>query len=122
MEIPLQQIIRFHGFPVCLCDPIRFSLWPMAQTDLIHDPVHSPLTGDMYSLRMLQQQRLIHSDPSISIVAFIFTDDLFHGIRQILVLPGTVFVCKIFIEALPADAKHPAIKGNFPGDPAVLCF
>lgn len=33
-------------------------------------------------LRLLQQQCLIHSDPSISIVAFIFTDDLFHGIRQ----------------------------------------
>jgi len=23
---------------------------------------------------------------------------------------------------LPANTKHPAIKGNFPGNPAVLCF
>ena len=109
-ENPLQQIIRFHGFPVCLCDPIRLSLWPMAQADLIHNPVYGPLTGDIYSLRLLQQQRLIHPDPSISIVTFILADDFFHGIRQILVLPGTVFVHEIFIEALPADTKHSAIK------------
>ena len=110
MEIPFQQIIRFHGFPVCLCKPIRLSLWPMTQTDLIHNPVYGPFTGDMDALRLLQQQRLIHPDPSISIVTFILTDNFFHCIRQILVLPWTVFVREIFIEALPADTKHPAIK------------
>ena len=68
------------------------------------------ITGVMYSLRLLQQQRPIHPDPSISIVTFIFIDDFFHGIRQILILPGRVFVEEIFIEALPADIRHPAIK------------
>src|SRR5699024_792101 len=110
MEIPLQQIIRFHGFPLCLCNSIRRSLWRMAQADLIHYPVYGAFTGYMYALRLLQQQRLIHPDPSISIVTFILADDCFHGIRQILVLPWTVFVCEIFIEALPADTKHPEIK------------
>src|SRR5699024_11712455 len=62
--IPLQQIIRFHGFPVCLCKSIRLSLWPMAQADLIHNPVYGPFTGYMYALRLLQQQRLIHPDRS----------------------------------------------------------
>ena len=56
MKIPLQQIIRFHGFPVCLCDPIRLSLWPMAQADLIHNPVYGPLTGDIYSLQSVKAQ------------------------------------------------------------------
>src|SRR5699024_9535105 len=110
MEIPLQQIIRFHGFPVCLCESIRFSSWPMTQTDLIHNPVYSPLTWDMDSLRLFQQQCLIHPDPSVSIVTFVLVDDFFHGIRQVLVLPRTVFIRKIFIETLPADTKHPAIK------------
>ena len=38
MEIPLQQIIQFHSLPVCLCESIRFSPWPMAQTNLIYNP------------------------------------------------------------------------------------
>ena len=28
----------------------------------------------------------------------------------------------MFVEALPADTKHPAIRCDFPGNPAVLCF
>ncbi len=110
MEILLQQIIRFHGFPVCLCKSIQLSFWPMAQADLIHNPVYSPPAGYRDSLRLLQQQRLIHPDPFISIVTFILADNFFHGIRQILVLPGMVFVREIFIEALQADTKYPAIK------------
>ena len=76
MEIPLQQILRFHGFPVCLCEPIRLSLWPMTQTERIHNPIYGPLAGDMDSLRLLQQQCLIYPDPSISVVTFILADFL----------------------------------------------
>ena len=122
MEIPFQQIIRFHGFPVCLCEPIRLSLWPMAEANLIYNPVYGPLTGYMYSLRLLQQQCLRHPDPSTCIVTFVLIDDFFHGICQALILPWTVFVREIFVEALPADTKHPAIRCDFPGNPAVLCF
>ena len=112
----------FHSLRSPLSESIRFSYWPMAQADLIHYPVYSPLAGDMYSLRLFRQQRLIYPDPSISIITCILTDDFFHGIRQILILPGTAFVREIFIEVLSADAKHPAIKGNFSVNPAVLCF
>lgn len=41
---------------------------------------------------------------------------------RILILPGTVFVSEVFIEALSADTKHSAIKCDFSGNPAVLCF
>ena len=40
--------------------------------------------------QLFQQQCLIHPDSSISIITFILADDFFHGIRQILILPGTV--------------------------------
>ena len=110
MEIPFQQILRFHGFPICFCDPIRLSLWSMAQTHPVHNPVYGPLTGNTDSLWLFQQQCLIHTAPSISIVTFILADDFFHSIRQLLISPWTVFVHKIFIEALSADTKHPAIK------------
>ena len=68
-------------------------------------------------LRLFQQQCLIHTDSPISIVTFILTDHFFHGIRQFLILLWAVFVIQIFIEALPADSKHPAIKCDFPCDP-----
>ena len=111
-----------HGFPICFCDPIRLSLWPMAQTHLVHNPVYGPLTGNTHSLWLFQQQRLIHTAPSISIVTFVLTDDFFHGLCQILILPGTVFVSEVFIEALSADTKHSGIKCDFSGNPAGLCF
>ena len=80
MEILLQQIIRFHGFTIRLCDPIRFSLESMVQANLIHNPVYGSLTGDMDSCQMFQQECLVHPDPAISIVTFILADDFFHGI------------------------------------------
>lgn len=95
-------------FPVCLCEPIRLS--SLAQSDLIHNSVYGSFTGDMYSLRLLQQQSLIHSDPSISIVTVILADDFLHGIRQILVFLRTVLVHEIFIKDLPTDTKYPVIK------------
>ena len=61
-------------------------------------------------------------NPTISIVTFILHDDVFHGSCQILVLPGTVFVCEIFIEALAADPKHSAVERDFSSNPAVLCL
>ena len=112
----------FHSLRSPLSECIRFSYWPMAQADLIHNPVYGPLDGDMYSLRLFGQQRLIYPDPSISIITCILTDDFFRVIRQILILPGTAFVRERFIEALSVDAKHPAIKGNFSVNHAVLCF
>src|SRR5699024_7747931 len=121
-EIPLQQIVRFHGFAISLCDPVGFSLGTMAQANLIHNPVYGSLTGDTHSFRLFQQQCLVHPDPTISIVTFILTDDFFHGICQILVLPGTVFICEIFIKALTTDPKHSAVERDFPGSPAVLCL
>src|SRR5699024_2762498 len=84
--------------------------------------VYGSLTGDTHSFRLFQQQCLVHPDPTISIVTFILTDDFFHGICQILVLPGTVFICEIFIKALTTDPKHSAVERDFPGSPAVLCL
>lgn len=46
----------------------------------------------------------------------------FHGLCQILILPGTGFVSEVFIEALSADTRHSEIKCDFCGDHAVLCF
>lgn len=113
---------RFHGFSVSFCCPVWFSFWSMPETDLIHDPVHSTLTGDMDSLWLLQQQCLIHPDVSINIVTFILADDFSHGICQILILPWTVSVRKIFIEALSANTKNTAIKCDFSFELAILCL
>ena len=94
----------------------------MAQANLLHNPVYGSLTGNLHSFRLFQQQCPVHPDPAIGIVIFILADDFFHGICQILVLPGTVFVCEIFIEALAAESRHSAVERDFPGNPAVLCL
>lgn len=94
----------------------------MTKTNLIHDSVHSPFARDMDPFRLLQEQSLIHSDPSVGIIAFVLAADFFHCLCQPLILPWTVFIGEIFIESLTADTKHAAIECNFPFDPAVLCL
>lgn len=40
----------------------------MTKTNLIHDSVHSPFARDMDPFRLLQEQSLIHSDPSVCVI------------------------------------------------------
>lgn len=60
----------------------------------------------------MAQANLVHPAQTISIVIFILVDDCFHGIRQILVLPGTVFVCEIFIEVLATACNRSCIHSE----------
>ena len=58
------------------------------------------------------EERLSLIHISISIIAFIFRENLLHGIRQWLIFPRAVFVCKILVKSLSADMKDPAEKSD----------
>ena len=106
--------------PVRLGDAVWFLPGTVAEPNLLHDPLNRPLTGDTHILRLSEEQRLIHANPAISIVAFIFIMNCSHGVRQILLFPWALPVCQIFIESLPRHMQHPAVEGEPPLDPAVL--
>ena len=72
--------------------------------------------------RILQCQCLMHADPTIGIITFIFLKDLPHGIRQGLIFPWTVFIGKILINPLSADMKRSAEKHDIPFCFAVFRF
>ena len=62
------------------------------------------------TFRFLKEKCLIHADTSIGIIAFILRIDCSHSISEILIFPGSIFMSKIFVEPLAANAKHPAIE------------
>ena len=62
----------------------------------------------------------MHPASAICIIAFIFPENVEHGIRQRLIFPWPGSVFQIFVEPLPADVQQPAIEGQLPFVPAVV--
>ena len=94
----------------------------MAAPDFLHDTVNGAFTGDFYMFWPLKNQCLIHADPTICIITFIFLQDFFHGICQGLIFPWTVFICQILVKSLPADMECPAEKAISPFESPSFVF
>jgi hypothetical protein len=82
----------------------------MTKANFIHDPVDGSLTRNLESFRFLKEKCLIHANTPIGIITFILCIDCSHSISEILIFPGAIFMSKIFVEPLAANAKHPAIE------------
>ena len=74
---------------------------------------HRTFTWYINIFRLFKDQRLIHTNPPLGVITFVFRMDLHHNICQRLILPRTVFINKILIKSLSADMQHPAIKSDF---------
>ncbi len=91
----------------------------MAQPDLFHDTVNCTSTGYVDIFWLLQEQRLVHTNLPAGVIIFILRADFQHGVRQGLVLPGSISTSQILIKTLSADLQYPAIKSDFSDDLAV---
>ena len=83
---------------------------------------HRTFTWYINIFRLFKDQRLIHTNPPLGVITFVFRMDLHHNICQRLILPRTVFINKILIKSLSADMQHPAIKSDFFFQSAVFFF
>ena len=81
---------------------------------------HRTFTWYINIFRLFKDQRLIHTNPPLGVITFVFRMDLHHNICQRLILPRTVFINKILIKSLSADMQHPAIKSDFSFQSAVF--
>ena len=94
----------------------------MAEAYLIHDPVNGSFTGENYAFRLLQEQVLVHTYSSISIIAFILIMDVHHSICKCLIFPWTVLFFEIIMNPLATNVEHFAVERSFTLHHAVIRF
>ena len=112
----------FAGFFVSFCNTVRLMFGFVIKTNFFHNTINSSLAWNRNSFRLFQLSCLIHTDSSISIIAFIFATDIQHSICQRLIFPWCILGFQVIMECLPGNFKHLAIERNFALNPAVIRF
>ena len=67
----------------------------------------------VYTLRLLEQQRLVHPLAPAGVVTDILIMDFSHGIRQSLILPRPLPSGEMPVKTLPAHLQNPTVQGDF---------